>query len=141
MVKLFPDMESTLMDWAELTFPKLAPKGDQRFVDATTEGHDLNALPHLVTINLVTGRDDRVTDVSIVDIDVWSKSRQVAWELAEAIREGVGAYPFRVGPTGPRVDWARTEVKPRTLPTEAPGLWRIGATYEVHARRHERQGS
>lgn len=124
----FPDIEAGLLDWLDATFPELAGGGHT----GTETPADLDLRFPFVRVVLVTGDDDGVTDRSVVDIDVFDRTR-VALALAEKIRTALTVYPPVVG--GVILDTAFTEVRPRRLPWPDEQTRRWGATYRLSARR------
>lgn len=132
----FPDIEVALLDWLEATWDALRTTDTVRRVDTETPANLQEiavAGGVFVRVSLVTGADDRVTDRSIVDIDVLSDSRATAYAWAEDIRSRLTGSPHRVGPVV--IDRAVTEEKPRRLPWADENTWRFGATYRISARR------
>ena len=128
----YPDVETAVLDWLEATFPALAPTATVRHVDTETPYDLAGALP-FVRVRLVTGRDDGVTDYSVVDLDVFADSRGTAYAWASDIRSRLTGSPHRVGPVV--LDRVVTEEKPRALPLEDENIRRFGATYRISARR------
>jgi hypothetical protein len=121
----FPDVEASVMDllvaWFGLNVGAETP-ADLEFV-----------LPY-VRVGLVAGRDDRVSDYSIVDIDVFTATRQQGYDLAEAIRDRLLDAPRATGLT-PVIDRVRTETKPFPAPWENDNVHRRLAIYRISARR------
>lgn len=128
----FPDVETATCDLLEALFSELAPTATVRHVDTETPADLTGALP-FVRVELLTGSDDDVTDVSVVDIDVLSDSRDTAYALARDIRSRFTGSPHRVGTVV--LDRIVTEEKPRRLPWDDGNIWRFGATYRISARR------
>jgi hypothetical protein len=132
----YPDVESALLDWLEATYENLAPAVAGRRVDTVTPPNlqDLLASDGLFfRVGLVTGRDDGVTDFSVVDIETFANSRDAAYAGARDVRSRLTEGPHRVGTVV--LDRARTEEKPHRLPWEDENIWRFGATYRISARR------
>lgn len=99
----------------------------------TTTPADLVEILPFVRVGLVAGRDDGVTDYSLVDIDVFTATRQQGYDLAEDIRTRLLAGPHRVGTVV--VDKARTDAKPSPVPWDDESVRRRLATYRISARR------
>lgn len=127
----YPDIETALLDVLERDVPALEPT-TARHVD-TEAPPDLQDVLPFVRVTLVTGRDDGVTDYSVVDLDVFANSRATAYALAMDLRSRLTAGPHRVGQVV--LDRIRTEEKPRRLPWDDENIWRLGATYRISARR------
>jgi hypothetical protein len=125
----FDDTEMVMLDWLEATFPELAGGGHT----GTETPIDLQDHFPFVRVNLVTGNDDRITDHSVVDVDVFAATRGVAYPLAERIRAALIGYPHRVGTSV--IDYVYTEQKPRSLEWDEGNTRRFGAIYQIGARR------
>lgn len=133
---MYPDIETLLLDWLEATYPELAPGPLGRRVDTETPANLQQLLADdgvVVRVGLLAGRDDGVTDYSVVDVDVFADSRATAYAWAVGIRSQVTSGPHRVGSAV--IDRVVTEEKPRRLPWEDENIWRFGATYRISARR------
>ncbi len=127
----FPDIETLTLDVLEGLYPQLT-EGDVRLADTETPAN-LQDLPVFVRVSLVTGRDDRITDYSVVDIDVFASSRAVAYAWAQDIRSRLTGGPHRAG--SGVIDRVVTEEKPRRLPWADENVRRFGSTYRISARR------
>ncbi len=127
----FPDIETLTLDVLEGLYPQLT-EGGVRLADTETPAN-LQDLPVFVRVTLVTGRDDRITDRSVVDVDVFASSRAVAYAWAQDIRSRLTGGPHRAG--SGVIDRVVTEEKPRRLPWEDPNIRRFGATFRISARR------
>jgi hypothetical protein len=128
----FQDVEVALIELLLGEFGVLKPTpGDERVDTVTPAG--LAALLPFVRVGLVAGTDDRVTDYSVVDIDVFHGDRESARVLAEVIRTFLSAAPHRAA--GFILDTVYTEAKPRPLPWDIADVHRYGATYRITARR------
>jgi hypothetical protein len=79
------------------------------------------------------GSDDRITDRSTVDVDVFHLSIPASNLLAEQIRQFLISGPHTVN--GVVIDSVRTVLRPRQLPWPTTGVFRSAATYRVSARR------
>lgn len=132
----YPDVETVVLDVLEAEFEPLRTVGDVRRVDTETPANLQEILGEdqvFVRVTLVTGRDDGITDYSVVDIDVFADSRATAYAWSRDIRSRLTGSPHRVD-TG-ILDRVKTEEKPRRLPWEDEETWRFGATYRISARR------
>lgn len=126
----FPDVILALLDWLEATFPELGGGGHT----GTETPENLQQAFPFVRVTLVTGTDNRITDVGTYDVDVFTATRSASFRLAERIRAALIGYPHRVGDVV--LDYVYTESKPRLLEwDDEVGTRRFGATYQVSARR------
>lgn len=101
--------------------------------NGTATPADLQQILPFVRVTLVTGRDDGVTDYSVVDIDVYTATRQQGYDLAEDIRARLLDAPHRAGTVV--IDKVRTETKPFQADWEDQNVRRRIATYRFSARR------
>lgn len=135
MAEHYPDIETLVLDVLEGHFPPLLAGGERR-ADTETPGNLQDLLANngvFVRVSLVTGRDDGVTDYSVVDIDVFALSRATAYAWSRDIRSRLTGSPHRAG--SGVIDRVRTEEKPRRLPWADENTRRFGATYRISARR------
>lgn len=128
----FNDVESVLMDWLESSFPELAPSAGVTHVVSVGAPSSPADYP-FVRVTRTAGEDDRFTDYSLVDVEVFSPSRHTAFALAEAIRARLLGYPIRV--SGAVIDQVHTETAPARLLWADPNVHRFQATYQLSARR------
>lgn len=128
----FVDIETMLMDWLEATFAELAPDGAVGHV-VNIGAPNVEADYPFVRVTRIGGQDDRFTDFSRVDVEVFSPSRSTAYALAEAIRARLLGYPIPV--SGGLIDRVRTETAPFRAPWADPKTHRYLATYQLSARR------
>lgn len=132
----YPDIENVLIDVLEAYWPTELGPDPVRRVDTETP-EDLQQLAVggevVVRITKVTGRDNGVTDYSVVDIDVFADSRAPAYAWASEIRSRLTGSPHRVGTVV--IDRVVTEESPRRLPWADENIHRYGGTYRVSARR------
>lgn len=124
MTTPFPDVETAVMDLLEQWYG---------VETGTTTPSDLAAIVPFVRVSLVAGRDDRVTDYSVVDIDVFTQTRQQGYDLAEGIRTRLLDGPHQSGTVV--IDKVRTETKPFQAPWDDTNVRRRLATYRISARR------
>lgn len=132
----FPDIERAVMDWLEANIAGLAPAGGVIRVNDRTPANLQELLADggiFARVGLVDGADDRVTDRSVVDIDVFANSRDTAYASSEEIRARFSGRSHRAGPAV--IDTVSTEAKPRPLPETDENTWRYGAIYRISARR------
>lgn len=126
----FPDVEVMVMDGLEAAFPTLIGRV------ATETPADLQTrleTGDFVRVGLVTGSDNRFTNFSVVDIDVFSRTRQGSHDLAELIRAWLLGYPLTVGTA--TIDRVVTETAPFQAPWEDENVRRRLATYRISTRR------
>ncbi len=123
-LRVFPDVESAVMDllerWYGLNVGTATPADLEDF------------LPY-VRVGLVAGRDDFVTDYSVLDLDVFTATRQQGYDLHEDIRARLLGRPHATGLAV--IDRVRTEEKARPVPWDNPRVRRRLATYRISARR------
>lgn len=127
---VFPDIEVMVMDGLEAAFPALVGRLSTE-TPATLQ--TLLATGDFVRIGKVTGTNDRYTDYSVVDVDVFARNRQRSHDLAEAIRAWLLGYPLTVGTA--TIDRVVTETAPATAPWEDENVRRYLATYRISTRR------
>lgn len=128
----FADVELGVMIGLEDKFVDLE-QGDVATVTPSNLGYRLSQGRRFVRVGRVTGNDDRITDVAVVDIDVFGASRQVARDLAEGIRAWLLGYPLTAGSL--IVDRVFTETAPTRAPWEDENVHRYLATYRISSRR------
>jgi hypothetical protein len=128
----FNDIETVLMDWLEATFPELAPSSSALHVTSVGAPSSASDYP-FVRVTRIAGGDDRITDMSTVDVEVFSPDRSTAFALSETIRARLLGYPIRV--SGALIDSVYTETAPTRLVWADPNVHRYQATYQLSARR------
>jgi hypothetical protein len=121
----FPDVVNELIFWVEATFPTTAAAGH------TPATWPTGAFT-FVRVGIVGGTDDRITDYSRVDIEVFSDTYAAARALAEDIRQGLQPRAKMESTT---IDTVRTITSPQELPWGNPAVRRLLATYQVSVRR------
>ncbi|WP_304455856.1 DUF3168 domain-containing protein [Nocardiopsis sp. YSL2] len=119
----FPDIEDLLCE----ALADLAETGSET-------PHDLQDHLPWIRPTRIGGSDDRRTDVSRVDVDVFAPTRAEAWRIARAVQQRLITGPTRVIGVG-LIDRARTELGPRRAPHTDQTIRRVLATYRVSARR------
>lgn len=129
----FPDAEATVMAWLVQQFPDLAPEADGTLHVISVGAPGNGAWEPLVRVSGRGGADDLVTDRTRVDIEVFGRSRAVAYDRSEAIRARLLGAPHRVNSVV--IDRVRTETKPFRAPWADTGVHRFMATYVLSARR------
>lgn len=134
MADHYPDIETLLLDVLEGHFPALADGARRADTETPVDLQDLLAGDGVfVRVTLVTGRDDGVTDYSVVDVDVFALSRQTAYAWSRDIRSRLTGGPHRA--ESGIIDRVLVEEKPRRLPWADENTRRFGATYRISARR------
>lgn len=89
----------------------------------------------LVSVLIVGGADDRVTDTAAVDVAAFAATRAQAWELAEQTRRAMHALAATHNPGQKAViDDVTTAERPAIVPYGNPAVRRAVATYTVSAR-------
>lgn len=118
----FPDVQAILKD----VLADFGTYGIQ------TDAHLEDKLP-FVTSRELGGQDNRITDATTVDIDVFASS-YAGKGIAESIRQTLTAAPL-VTATG-IIDTCTTQTKPHEVPwTDGSTVRRWTATYRITARR------
>jgi hypothetical protein len=118
----FPDVERILGDLL----------GDLGTVGSET-GIDLQEHLPFIRVRRVGGTDDRVTDATRVDIDVYATDATAAKSLTETIRQRLISGPSRT--SYGVLDRAWTESGPQTAPTDDQNIRRVITTYRISTRR------
>lgn len=121
----FPDIEVAVLDLIEAWYAHEC---------GTDTPPDLERALPFWRVRLVTGADDRVTDYSVVDVDVFTSTRQQGYDLAEDFRDRLLDDPHATG-LAPVIDKVRTETKPFPAPWDNDNVRRRLATYKISARR------
>lgn len=129
---VFPDVEVVLMDGLEAGFVALEP-GDVGTVTPSNLHTRMAQGRYFVRVGRVAGRDDRISDYAVIDVDVFAPTRDGARSLAESIRAWLLGYPVSVGAV--TLDRVSTETAPFRAPWEDEAVWRFLATYQITTRR------
>ncbi|WP_030585717.1 phage tail termination protein [Streptomyces anulatus] len=89
----------------------------------------------LVSVLVVGGDDDRITDTATVDLASFAATRAEAWALAEQSRRAMHSLAATHNP-GQRavIDDVTTSQRPAIVPYGNPAVRRALATYTVSAR-------
>ena len=118
----FPDVERILGD----LLGDLGTVGSETNIDLQSQ------LPY-IRVHRIGGADNRITDASRVDIDVYTADATAGKALAETIRQRLTVGPSAT--THGVIDRAWTESGPQTAPTDDPNLRRVITTYRISFRR------
>lgn len=119
----FPDVELALVS----LLADLARTGTQ------TPANVEDVLPFL-RVACYGGSDDRITDMSRVDVDAFAATKAAASMLAEVVRQRLTGRPHLAG--GAVLDRVRTGTKPHYVSyVDNPPPWRYTAAYSITARR------
>lgn len=125
----FPDVEDAVMTLVEDWFG--ADVGTR--VPADIQQH-LQAGGVFVRVTLTPGgRDNGVSDRSVLDIDTFTATRAAGYDLSEGIRTRLLRGPHRVGDVV--LDKVVTVTKPFPADWEDDAIRRRIATYSISARR------
>lgn len=81
------------------------------------------------------GSDDRISDTSRVDIDVFAANRSDAVNFAEQVRQRLLSWPHTLPITDCVIDRVETNLSPSVVPWSNTNLALVTATYAVTARR------
>lgn len=119
---LFPDVEDVFCDL-------LADFGETGKITPP----DFTGLLPYIRVGCVGGNDDRVTDRSSIDVEVFGDSIISSNLLAEQIRQFLIPGPHLIN--GVVLDGIGTLSRPRQLPWGTPDVFRSFATYRATARR------
>lgn len=124
----FPDvvilLRAALLDLCPNIAPQTPPDPDA----------SLSWLP-MLTVEVIGGTDDRVTDTPSVVIDAFASTRADAYDLAEAVRQRFLSGPLAVAGKGV-IDAAATTSRPQYVAyVDNPPPFRFTATYRVDQRR------
>lgn len=122
----FPDIETELLAWLDREFALTVPA-------STRTPAQWPAAPFVaVRVGCFGGRDDGLTDFSLVDIEVFSDTYAAMAQLAEAIRQ---ALVPRTRLASATIDSVRTNRKPHEVPWQGDAVRRSSATYQIAVRR------
>ncbi|MBK3561088.1 hypothetical protein JHN55_32090 [Streptomyces sp. MBT56] len=89
----------------------------------------------LVSVLVVGGGDDRITDTATVDLASFAKTRAETWALAERTRRAMHSLAATHNPGQKAViDDVTTSQRPAIVPYGNPAVRRAVATYTVSAR-------
>ena len=129
----WPDVEALVVSRvAPVVVAELDPLGDYRLDGGTDTPEDL-AGRLWFRVGVVNGNDDGLTDTAIVDVEAFAPTRELAADLALALRHAVHQLAG-TGEVGALVDSVRTVARPRFMPYANPNVYRFGATYAVATR-------
>ena len=118
----FPDVERVLGDLL----------GDLGTVGSETATDMQSHLP-FIRVRRVGGTDDRFTDATRVDIDVYAIDATTAKALTEITRQRLISGPSTTAHG--IIDRAWTESGPQTAPTDDQNIRRVITTYRISLRR------
>lgn len=125
---VFPDVEETLAILLEDLV------GGEQHTGSETPSDLDKRVPFIRVIRPPGGFDDGVSDFATVTIDVFhSTYRLGAKPLAERVRQFLTTGRHRLGPAV--IDRITCTSGPGEMPW-APGIRRVGATYQTVARRY-----
>lgn len=121
------------MDLCIEWYPELAtrPGGDYR-VGRVFPPDLFDKLPY-VRVRDIGGNDDGLTDVPLVDVDVFHTSFDNARDLCKGIQARLLMYPHVVRSTV--IDQVRTAMRPHDVPWDDDRIFRFYSSYQVSARR------
>jgi hypothetical protein len=128
----WPDVQGVL----PLLLADLVADPDQQIVGARLPSDLQDHLP-LIRVRPIGGSDDRFTDRTRTDVEVYGPIADDEYpairDLAEAIRQRLLAYPH-ITAAG-NVDWVETELRPTEIPHDDPAVRLVAATYRISFRR------
>jgi hypothetical protein len=129
----FPDLTEALMDLFIRWYPVLAtqPGGDFRVGRVFPEGLQ-SKLPY-VRVRDIGGNDDGLTDVPLIDVDVFHTGFNAARDLSKGIQRNLLGTPHVVN--GVVIDLVRTAMRPHDVPWDDDRVYRFYSSYQVGARR------
>lgn len=133
ILKPYPDVVEAIADLCILWFPELAtrPGGDFR-VGRVFPDNIQNKLP-FVRMADIGGNDDGLTDIPLIDIDVFHKTFVQARDLSKGIQARLLGYPHVIGTTV--IDRVRTAMRPHDVPWDDDRVKRFYSSYQISARR------
>lgn len=118
----FPDIESAVME----LLADLATNG-------TVAPSDLTAPFNRIT--RYGGADNFITDTARVDVDSFAPTRQVAYALAESVRQRMLGFPWVL--TNAVIDRVSTDAGPHEVAWGDPNVRRFTTAFQVLTRRHQ----
>lgn len=119
----FPDIEAALISLL----------GDLATCGTVTPANLDTSLP-FIRIMRYGGADDLISDSSRVDIDAFESTRELSYQLGEAVRQRILSFPFSL--TGCVIDKVTSNTGPMEIPWGDANVRRRNASYTVICRRH-----
>lgn len=129
----YPDLTEALMDLFIRWFPALATQSGGDFRVGRVFPENLQAKLPYVRVRDIGGNDDGLTDVPLIDVDVFHDSFDHARDLAKGIQAHLLMYPHVIGSTV--IDQVRTAMRPHDVPWDDDRVYRFYSSYQVSARR------
>jgi hypothetical protein len=120
--KPFPDIEAALVE----LLSDLATCG-------TVTPPNLDSSLPFIRIMRYGGNDDLINDSARIDIDAFGQDRASSYELGEAIRQRLLAFPFSL--TNCVIDKVTSNTGPMEIPWGDANVRRRNASYTVICRR------
>jgi hypothetical protein len=124
----WPDVHDVL----HLLFASLVADADMQVVGPRLPADLQDRLP-LIRVRAIGGSDDRITDRTRVDVEVYAADYLTARGLAEAARQRLLAYPHMT--EAGNVDRVETESRPAEIPHDDQAVRLVAATYRISLRR------
>lgn len=131
--KPYPDVIEGLKLLFPRWYPELETEPDGTFHVGRVFPDDLQDHLPYVRVRDIGGNDDGLTDVPLIDVDIFHSSFRQARDLALGIQGKLLAYPHRV--EGMVLDRVSTAMRPHDVPWDDDRVFRQYASYQIHARR------
>lgn len=122
-----------LLPWPDVEAALVSLLADLAAV-GTVAPADLATKVPFARVECFGGSDNRITDTSRVDVDVFAATRAEAASLAETIRQRLLDTPHVVAGIG-TLDWVDTLTRPNSAPWNDPQVRRVTAAYTITCRR------
>lgn len=132
----FPDLEVTAADWLEREFPALVgptPRSGLKVGTVLPMPFKADRAPFVRVSDLGGSEENIVTMVSPLEVDVYDRTRDGAYDLSEGIRAKLVGSPHRIGEA--RIDRVTLISKPTLAEWPDNDIKRFIATYRVSLRR------
>lgn len=126
----YPDIETVLIDWLKTVLT--APAGGSLYVGGTYTPEIEKAHAAAVRVELLDDPDDGITRVAYVQIEVYARTRSVAYSLSQEIRDVLWSSRSYGGMVRDRIF---TVSGPKRVPWDNANIRRFLATYRISTRR------
>lgn len=131
--KDYPDQTEAVMDLCVRWYPELATKPGGDFRTGRVFPPDLISKLPYVRVRDIGGNDDGLTDVPLIDVDVFHRTFDLARAMAKGIQTRLLAVPHLIN--GVVIDQVNTAMRPHDVPWDDERIARFYASYQVGARR------
>jgi hypothetical protein len=130
----YPDTVDGLKVLLPQWYPELETEDDGTFHVGRIFPDDMQSHLPYVRARDIGGNDDGLTDIPLIDIDVFHSSFRAARDLALGIQAHLLGYPHRVGGLIV-IDRVSTAMRPHDVPWEDDRVFRQYSSYQISARR------